>query len=171
MGYALPAAMGAYLAGYETVIALIGDGSIMMNIQELLTISYYRLPVKILIANNNMYAVIRKRQKDLFRERTIGTDEGNGVGQPDFEKIAQSYGIRYLIIENAGEMEAKLRTVMDMAGPVICEIMCTPDQDYLHCAYARNQQGRFVRRPIEDMSPFLDRERFKAEMMIDPVDE
>jgi len=170
MGFALPAAIGAYFAGNDNIVAVIGDGSIMMNIQELLTIQYYSIPVKILVANNNMYSVIRKRQTDLFRTRTIGTDKSNGVGSPDFEKLAKSFGITYNRIDNGESLKDGLKAVICHNGPVICEIMCDETQDYLHCAYARNTSGRIMRKPLEDMSPFMDRELFLSEMIIDPLD-
>ena len=86
MGFALPGIIGAYFACRKPIIAVIGDGSVMMNLQELESISYHKIPVKILIINNNAYAVIRKRQKELFRNRTIGTEPSDGVSVPDFQK-------------------------------------------------------------------------------------
>ena len=84
MGFALPAVIGAYYASKEPLVAVIGDGSIMMNLQELETISYNDIPAKIFIINNNAYAVIRKRQVDLFRSRTIGVDPSDGISCPNF---------------------------------------------------------------------------------------
>lgn len=98
MGYALPAAIGAYYSGARNVAAVIGDGSIMMNLQEFATIAYNKLPIKIIVVNNDLYSVIRKRQKDIFRTRTIGTDSENGVGAPEFKKVAECFGIKYMRI-------------------------------------------------------------------------
>ena len=69
MGFALPAILGAFYASNLPIIFVIGDGSIMMNLQELETIRYHKIPVKIFIINNNAYAIIRKRQNDLFFEK------------------------------------------------------------------------------------------------------
>lgn len=170
MGFALPAALGAYFAGNSNVVAIIGDGSIMMNIQELLTIRYYNIPIKVIVTSNNMYSVIRKRQVDLFRTRTIGTDPSNGVACPNFQKIAAAFGISYIRIDNGEELEKKLGAVLHLEGPVICEVMCKENQEYLHCSYARNSSGRISRRPLEDLAPFIDRELFKSEMIIKPLD-
>lgn len=79
MGVALPAAMGAYFACGHPVTTINGDGSIMMNLQELQTIAYNKMPIRIVVVNNNVYSVIWKRQKELFRRRTIGTNPEDGV--------------------------------------------------------------------------------------------
>jgi len=170
MGFALPGAIGAYLAGGCQTVAVIGDGSIMMNLQELQTIQYQKLPIKILVINNNVYSVIRKRQVDLFRTRTIGTDPANGLGCPNFEKVAQCFGISYARIDNSTDLKSKLAKVLCIDGPVLCEVMGVEDQEYLRSAYAHNSKRRIVQRPIEDMAPFLERELFLSEMIIEPLD-
>lgn len=171
MGYALPAAIGAYYAHGRDVVTVVGDGSIMMNIQELLTISYHRTPIKILVANNNMYSVIRTRQKELFRNRSIGTDPANGVGSPDFRRLADGFDLPYVRIAHKSDLQAELRAVLAMDGPVLCEIMCVEDQEYIRSSYCHNPQRRVVRRPLEDQAPFLDRELFLSEMIVEPIDQ
>lgn len=170
MGFALPALIGSYFADKKQNIAVIGDGSVMMNLQELQTIAYHKMPVKILIINNNCYAVIRKRQKDLFRTRTIGTDSGNGVSCPDFKKVAQCFGFKYEKILCYAELP-KLEDILKSDEAVICEIIGKENQSYIHSSYRRNEKGRFVQPPIEDQSPFLDRDLFNREMVIEPIDE
>lgn len=171
MGYAIPAIIGAYFAGKTKLVAVVGDGSVMMNIQELQTISFHRIPVKIIVINNNMYAIIRRRQKDLFRSRTIGNDPSDGVACPDFKKIAEGFQLDYMKIEKASELADKLQILFQHEGPVLCEIMCTENQKYFHSSYALNKDRKLVRRPIEDLSPFLDREKFLAEMIVEPIDQ
>lgn len=171
MGYALPAAIGANLASSETICAVIGDGSVMMNLQEFQTIKHNKMPIKIVIINNNMYAVIRKRQTDLFRTRTIGTDPKNGVSSPDFRKVADCFGISYMRIEKSTELKEKLREMFICSEAVICEIIAVEDQEYLCDAYAKNSQKKIVHRPIEDLYPFIDRELFLSEMVIEPIDQ
>lgn len=171
MGYALPAVLGAYYAGRKNICVIVGDGSVMMNIQELQYISSEHIPAKIMVINNNMYAVIRKRQKDLFRTRTIGNDPSDGLPSPDFRKLSVGFGIDYMKIEKASELSEKLDNLMKMTGPILCEIMCTEEQNYLHSSFTVNKNRRVVRRPIEDMSPFLDRETFLSEMLVEPIDQ
>lgn len=170
MGYALPAAMGVCLASGEQTVAVIGDGSIMMNLQELQTIRHYNLPIKIVAVNNNVYAVIRKRQVELFRSRTIGTDPQNGVSCPSFEKVAECFEIPYVRIETSANLAERLAAVLRMEGPVLCEVMATEDQEYLRTAHALNSKRRIVQRPLEDLAPFLDRELFLSEMVIEPLE-
>lgn len=171
MGYAIPAILGAHFAGRKHLIAVVGDGSFMMNMQELGLIAAHQIPVKILVINNNMYAVIRKRQKDLFRKRTIGNDPGDGVFAPDFEKVALSVGLPYQKIKSFSAWNSRKGTLILDEGPMICEIMCTPEQKYFHESYALNERRRLVHRPIEDMSPFLDRELIRSEMIVNMVEE
>ena len=109
--------------------------------------------------------MIRKRQKDLFRTRTIGTDPSNGVSTPDWRKVAGCFGLSYMRIEDNGELLQKLGLLFGMAGPVLCEVMATAEQPYLHTSIARNERGGFERRPMEDQAPFLDRETFRREMI------
>ncbi len=170
MGYALPAAVGSYYASGIPVIAVIGDGSIMMNLQELETIRYHNIPVKIFVINNNVYAVIRKRQSELFRSRTIGTDSANGIDCPSFKKVAECFDIPYRKIENSSKLQQHIKSIIDMNGPVICEIIGLENQEYIQISHARNSQGKFVTRPIEDQAPFIDRGLFLSEMIIKPLD-
>ncbi len=167
MGFALPAVVGASVASdnERPVVAVIGDGSIMMNLQELQTISFNKLPVKIIVVNNNVYAVIRKRQKDLFRTRIIGTDPSNGVNTPEWKKVSECFGFGYMKIEKNGELSEKLAELFQMGGPILCEIMAVAEQPYLHTSIARSDKGGFERRPMEDQAPFMDRETFCKEMI------
>jgi acetolactate synthase-1/2/3 large subunit len=172
MGFALPAAIGAYFGKAQTIVAVIGDGSIMMNLQELETIRYHKLPIKILVVNNNVYSIIRRRQRDLFRKRIIGTDPANGVSCPDFSKVASCYDFEYFRIESPAELKSGLGDVFSRNAPVICEIMGRVDQEYIEVGHARSLvDKRFVRRPLEDQAPFLHRELFLSEMIIDPIDQ
>ena len=169
MGFALPAAVGAYYSSNKNVVTVIGDGSIMMNIQELQTIDHNRLPLKIIIINNNCYSVIRRRQEDLFRTRTVGTDASNGVSCPDFHKVADCFNMRYERINNIKEL-SRLKDIVAINEPVICEVICKETQKYLHSSFRKGENGRFVQPPLEDQSPFLDRELFKSQMIIEPID-
>lgn len=171
MGYALPAAIGAYFSSGNPIIAVIGDGSIMMNLQELETIRYHRVPIKIIVVNNNAYAVIRKRQVELFRKRTIGTDPSNGVSCPDFEKLSATFDIAYMRINDSSQLPVKLKELLAMDGPAICELRGLESQGYVSIDHARTGDGKFARRPLEDQSPFLDRETFLSEMVIEPIDQ
>ena len=171
MGFALPGLVGAYYASNLPIVAVIGDGSIMMNLQELETISYNQIPAKLFVINNNVYAVIRKRQVEMFRSRTIGTDPNDGVGCPDFNKVANSFGIKYVNIQNSVNLKQNLKSVIETDGPVLCEVMGLENQKYIHSSHTRDTKGRIVTRPLEDQSPFLERELFLSEMIVEPIDQ
>lgn len=167
MGFALPSAVGVAVASKNNrpVVAVVGDGSMMMNLQELQTVVFNKIPAKIIVVNNNVYAVIRKRQKDLFRTRTVGTDSSNGVDTPNWKKIAECFGLLYMRIENNGELSDKLVSLFSSEGSVLCEVSAIQEQPYLHTSIARNEKGAFERRPMEDQAPFMDRDLFNKEMI------
>ena len=171
MGFALPAIIGAYSTGKKNIVSVIGDGSIMMNLQELQTIKYYKIPAKIFIINNKMYGIIRRRQKELFRGRTIGTDDTNGVGNPDFRKISKAFDIKYKLIKTKKNLTSEINNVLKEKKTVICEIIADENQEYIEIGYAKNKKGKIVRRPLEDQKPFLDRNTFLREMVIEPIDQ
>jgi len=172
MGFALPAAIGAWFGGATAIVAVVGDGSIMMNLQELETIRHHEIPIKIIVVNNNAYAIIRRRQKDLFRKRIIGTDPSNGVSCPDFAKVADCFGMGYTRIENPSQLEFGLKELFTRKGSCLCELIGRHDQEYIEISHARSVAGnRFVRRPLEDQSPFLDRDVFLSELLVPPVDQ
>lgn len=171
MGFALGSSIGAYYATGESVISVIGDGSIMMNLQELQTIAYRKLPIKIFVANNNCYSVIRKRQQDLFRTRTIGTDYSNGVNCVDFKRISEGFGICYETVSKMQEVPSMVKCILEKEGPVLCEVITKEDQEYLRNSIAKTEKRKIVRRYLEDQAPFIDREVFYKEMIVKPLEE
>jgi acetolactate synthase-1/2/3 large subunit len=170
MGFSIPAVMGVADTGRQIVV-VVGDGSIMMNLQELETIRAHGVALKLIVVNNNVYSIIRRRQKELFRNRTIGTDPGNGVTVPNFEQVASLFGFKYALVDNPETLEARLKEVFATDGPVLCEIMGKEDQEYIEISHAKNQEGKFVRRPLEDQRPFLERDLFLSEMLVEPIDQ
>jgi len=169
MGFALPGSIGAHYASNEPVYVVVGDGSIMMNLQELQTIIHNKIPVKIIVINNNVYGIIRRRQVELFRGRTIGTDPDNGVSCPDFDKVATAFGFKYQLINGKEGLEDALTKLVNIDGPVICEVICREDQSYIEVGTIRDMNRKMVRRPLEDQMPFLDRRIFFSEMIIEPI--
>lgn len=173
MGYTLPAAVGVSVARNKgEVLAITGDGSFQMNIQELQTIVHNQLPVKLFVWNNDGYLSIRATQSKFFERRFIGTDSGSGVSFPDTEKIAGAYGLPFFRIATSSELEKVLAAVLAHPGPVVCEVMCIRDQEIVPTvASYRKEDGTMVSRPIEDMYPFLDRQTFRQEMIVTPLQE
>ena len=171
MGYALPAIIGASTFSKKNIIAVVGDGSLMMNLQELQTIYNYKIPAKIFIINNNGYGIIRRRQKNLFRNRTIGTGQEDGVICSNFKKIAYSFNFKYLKLHNNKNLKKNIRKIINFKKALICELNGFENQKYIEISHAKNKEGKYVRRPIEDQYPFLDRNLFLKEMIIKPIDQ
>ena len=125
MGYGLPAAIGTCIGGgRRQTICLEGDGSIMMNLQELQTILTNRLPIKIFLINNSGYHSIRITQTNLFGHHTkvgIGPESGD-LSFPEFRKIAEAFGYRYFSAHSNAEMKAVVDEVLALDGPVFTEI-------------------------------------------------
>ena len=170
MGYALPAAIGAAYAREGVVIPICGDGSVMMNLQELETLVFLKPNVKLFIMNNNGYSSIRHLQDNAFRGRQIGCDPTSGISFPSFEKIAMGFGLPYVKISGYDDLPEKIAAVLKMKGPVVSEVMCVEKQPFITVACAFNSKHRMVNRPLEDQAPFIDRELFKQEMIITPLD-
>jgi acetolactate synthase-1/2/3 large subunit len=162
MGFSLPAAMGAALSSSgKNVISISGDGGIQVNIQDLDTISKLGLPVKIIVLNNECLGMVRQFQDMYFGGRQQSTVVGYGC--PDLVKIADAYGIPSFSISSLSEADEALARAMQMAGPVFVEVK-------LEQATCVNPK-LVVNRPIEDMSPHLDRDELAREMLIDLVKE
>ncbi len=166
MGYDLPAAIGAcFGSGKKETTLITGDGSIMLNIQELQTIVHYKLPIKIFLLNNEGYLAIRNTQHNYFNDRFVASDAGSGVSFPKFKKIAAAFDIPYLAMTKADEVAGRVREVLSMDGPVLCEIMMSPRQELNPRPRATiNPDGTFVNRPLEDMYPYLSPEELAKNM-------
>lgn len=170
MGFAVPAAAGIQRITDRPIICVVGDGSVMMNLQELQTIFNNKTPVKIFIINNNLYGIIRRRQKILFRNRTVGTDKTNGISTPKFKDIAKAFRIKYLQIKDKTNVKNKIKKIFNLKSSIICEIYASENQNYLEISYGKTQNGKYVKRPLEDQAPFLDRNLLLEEMIIKPID-
>ena len=168
MGYAFPGSFGVACAHDGAVISFSGDGSFMMNLQELQTLSRNQWNIKVIIINNNGYSGVRHGQKAHFRGKSIGTDPSNGITFPDYHKVADAFDIAYMKIKGKDDLEEKLSHIFDSDKPLICEVMCDPDQFLLHSGLVKYGKRKFGFRPIEDQSPFLDRDVFFEEMITEP---
>ncbi len=174
MGYGLPAAIGLSIsAERKPTICLEGDGSIMMNLQELQTIITNNLPIKIYLINNNGYHSIRLTQTNLFGEHTkvgIGP-ESNDLSFPDFEKIAKAFGYKYYSARTNKDMMDTVNETLTEETPLFCEIFTDTQQVWEPKSSAKKlDDGTLVSPPLEDLAPFLPREELKEIMFIDLID-
>ncbi len=168
MGFSLPAAIGiASTDSVNKVIAITGDGSLQMNIQELQTMKHYNLPVKLFVWNNNGYLSIRATQKKFFDSRFIGTDSQCGISFPDLEKVTSAYGLPFVRIRQQDNMRELLKKVIENDKTVICEVMCDKEQEIVPSVISvRTSEGKMKSLPLEDMYPLLPREELLKEMKI-----
>ncbi len=118
MGFALPAAIGAvYGAPSKQVVAVIGDGGYQMTIQELGTIMQYKIPVKILVLNNNFLGMVRQWQELFHGKRYSFTEMDN----PDFVKIAEAYGIKAQKVHKRENLKEAIQEMLNANGPYFLE--------------------------------------------------
>lgn len=170
MGYDLPAAIGAWFATKkDRIILLTGEGSIMMNLQELQTIAHHKIPVKIFLFNNNGYLAIKNTFNAFFGGRLAAVNPDTGVSFPSFAKVADTFGIGYFKMENHDTLLSCIEKTLAYDGPVICDINMSPTQPLLPKVYSEKlPDGTMVSKSIEDMFPFIDRKEFEENMSIPP---
>lgn len=166
MGYGMPAALGAAVARQNEngrVICVDGDGSLMMNVQELETISFNNLNVKLFILNNNGYHSIRQTQKNLFKPPLIGLDPDTGVGFPHWNHLSVAFGFKYYEISNETNSMELITEVLGAEGPVLCNVVVDPDQNFVPKLSSKVlPDGSIVSPSMDDMFPFLPREEYEA---------
>ena len=163
MGYGFPAALGVAVSDNSLrTICIDGDGSIMMNVQELATVAYNKLNLKIFILNNNGYLSIRQTQRNLFKPPFIGIDKESGLGFPDFAKLANAFGLQYFRLDNETEAASTLQKVLNSDGACLCEVIVDPEQNFEPKSSSKVlPDGRIISPSLDDMAPFLPREEFE----------
>lgn len=162
MGYGFPASIGAAVSRHgKRVFCLDGDGSFQMNIQELQTVVYNNLNLKIVYLNNNGYHSIRQTQTNLFKPPLVGVCNGNGLSFPDMSRIASAYGIPYYCITEEDGADRILDEALSEKGAVIIEAVVDPGQNFSPKLSSKAMpDGTMVSPEPDDMFPFLPREEY-----------
>ena len=156
------------------IICHTGDGSIMMNLQELETISSHRMPIKMFLINNGGYHSIRQTQQNLFSDEVlVGVgDDSHDLSFPDFRKIADAFDISYVRACHNTELSEAISKTLRLPGPVLCEVFVSRDQPFEpRSAAKKNPDGSISSPPLEDMAPFLSDEEMDANMIVERVRE
>jgi len=169
MGYELPAAIGVCAAtgGKQRVIAIAGDGSIMMNLQELQTIAGYGLPVKIFLINNSGYVSIFQTHRNFFNGVEVGGGPKSNVTFPDFGKVAGAFGFAYFRADTHNALPGAIAAALATEGPVLCELFVDEHVSFAPKLGAKaHPDGRITSPALEDLSPFLPREVLRENMRI-----
>jgi acetolactate synthase-1/2/3 large subunit len=164
MGFDLPGAIGAAIGSRgRRVICLAGDGSIMMNLQELQTISHHRLPVKIFLLDNGGYHSIRQTQRNYFPGTEVGIGPGSGLGFPNWRLLAQAHGLAHTQIAQHSGLEMAISESLGTEGACLCEVCIDPEQSFApRVASRRLEDGRMVSASLDDMAPFLESEALRS---------
>ncbi|HTN14182.1 MAG TPA: thiamine pyrophosphate-binding protein [Sphingomonadaceae bacterium] len=174
MGYDLPAAIGVCTAtgGKRRVVALAGDGSIMMNLQEMQTIAGNNLPVKVFVINNSGYVSIFQTHRNFFGGVEVGGGPKSNVTFPDFSRLADAFGFAYFSARSHNELPGAIAAALAADGPVLCELFVDEDVSFAPKLGARvHPDGRITSPALEDLSPFLPREVLRENMRIELMDE
>lgn len=170
MGYDLPAAIGAWYGAVEArgrqrrVICIAGDGSLMLNLQELQTLATTGIAVKVVVLNNGGYLSIRTSQTNFFKRR-VGESASSGIGFPSFEKLAGAFGLAYRRIDGH-DFDAALAAALDGDGPCLIEAVVDAEQGFEPRLSSRQlDDGRIASPRLEDMFPFLPRDELQDNLI------
>jgi acetolactate synthase-1/2/3 large subunit len=157
MGYGLSGAIGASMANPEKrVILFEGDGGFAQNIQELSTVKTNNLNIKIFLMNNGGYMSIKQNQKNAFSGHYIGCDVESGLGMPNWELIAKSFGIKYFKLDEEAVQTSEFEHHLNSEGPIFFDLQIDPEQTYFpKIVSVQNKDGSIVSNPIHIMEPTL----------------
>ena len=132
MGLSVPLSIGAAVANTKKqVISVTGDGSIELNIQELKTISHYKLNIKTFVINNGGYASMKNWQDNIFSGNRLDTEEKTGVGTLNFKKIAEAFGLEFILIDKTKDIKNKIKQVISNKKPYLVEVVTNSNQTLL----------------------------------------
>ncbi|MCX8146154.1 MAG: thiamine pyrophosphate-binding protein [Azovibrio sp.] len=168
MGYGLPAAIGACFGNHrKPMVALESDGSLQLNLQELATLRAHALPICLIVMNNGGYASIRNTQRNYFAGRYIGSSPDSGLAMPDLQKLADTYALPYLCIDDCANLTDALIHAQSLPRPCLIDVRLIPDESLQpKCAAMPRADGSITSMPLEDMTPLLPLETLKAEMIV-----
>ncbi len=162
MGYSFPAAMGAAFSGRPgRAVAIIGDGGMQINVQELETVRRHNLPLTVFVVNNSGLGLIRQFQDDYLGSRHTAARHYTGYTTPDFVRVAQAYDVTALRIDGPEGLDAKVREALSADGPVLCDVCVDPACNVIPKA--------LMGHPIEDQFPYIPREELLSQMIVEPV--
>lgn len=141
MGLSIPLAIGCAVSKPESqVLAVTGDGSLELNIQELKTISYYKMNIKLFVINNGGYLSMRRWQDDFFEGRRIGSDDNTGAETLNLKNVATAFDLKYDCIESHAQIDDKLKEYMKSDGPLFVEVVCDSRQKIIESMKIEDSQ-------------------------------
>lgn len=156
MGTGLPDAIGVAFASGKEVYCIIGDGSLMLNLQEFETIAHHQLPIKVIVYNNHGYLAIKHTQQSFLDAKFCGTDPGHGISVPPIEKIAACFGIDFIKVHDIDQVPTAISDITRRKGPVLVEVSTFPLQPMkFQQGYIKLADGRFAPHDLSEMKPFI----------------
>ena len=165
MGFGLPAALGCAVAAADSgrqVVCLDGDGSLMMNLQELQTVAANRLPLKLFMYDNGEYCSIRQTHDNFFGAR-IGCDAASGVTFPDWRRIAEAFAWEYAVVDSEESARRIVPEVLAAKKPFFCDVKLAPGYVFAPKLSSRKlPDGKLVSPSLEDMFPFLPEDEMRG---------
>ncbi len=163
MGHALPMAIGASSADPKSrVICFVGDGSLQTNIQELATLAYNQLNVAVVVVSNDGYLSIRNTQRNFFGGFLVGTDSKSGVSMPNLSKMAEAYGLPFMMVERVEDLKASIEKAHQTRGPILCEVLSGAAQEIIPTVSSyKRDDGTMESKPLDEMYPFMSPEDLK----------
>ena len=168
MGFGLSAAIGGCVASGRRTVCIDGDGGLQLNVQEFETLRRLNLPLKLFVLNNNGYASIRSTQKAYFDGRYVASGPDSGLTLPDIIKVAAAYGLPTAEIRDHRDIRGQVRRILEQEGPVVCDVHISPNQTTAPRVSSRQRaDGMMESVPMEDLWPFLDRDDFAKQMLIE----
>ena len=157
MGTGLAESLGASKSkNFKKYICIVGDGSFLMNIQDLQSIIQDKIDILIVIVNNNGYLAIRDTQKEFLKSRFYGTHPDWKLQMPSFKNLSKGFGIKYFKVKNEKDFNKYQKNLLHDKGPRICELIVDQNQASLFKqGYKSNPDGTFAPQPLSEMHPFL----------------
>jgi len=156
MGYDLPAALGAAVADpSRRVVCLAGDGSIMMNLQELETLKSWNLDVLVVILDNDGYLSIKQTQQNFFGH-DHGASPKSGVTFPDFTQVARAFGLDAHVLDPAGDWKRQLKGIVSAKGPRLVVAPLEISQEFIPRLKSKMVNGKIETPELDDMFPHID---------------
>lgn len=166
MGYELPAAIGCAVATKKDILCITGDGSVMMNLQELQTIVHNKMPVKVIIFSNDGYEAIRQTCKNFFNGTYLGCTFESGISFPNFQKVFSSFGFKCDCCEKNSDVNDKLSWFLNTQGNVFLEIKQKIENPLVPKVMSRmREDGTFETPALHDMAPFIDKNELEHLMI------
>lgn len=162
MGYDLPAALGAAVAAPgRRVLCFAGDGSLMMNLQELQTLKSWNPDLILFVLDNNGYLSIKQTQSNFFG-RSTGSSPQSGVSFPDFCAVARGFGLEAVTLSVSEDWRGHLQQVLGSKGPLVCVVKLDQEQEFEPRLRSRMTDAGIVTPPLDDMYPHLEPEVLEA---------